>query len=131
VLVRPKGPEAAPDVPLAGYVRSGAAAAVQACRPDPWTAVAVLSHDAELEHETLWAALATNAGYIGALGSRRRIPERNLRLREAGATQSDLDRIHAPIGLAIGGKSPWEIAVSILAEIVAVTAGERIGSPVP
>ena len=128
VLVRPKGPEAAPGIPLSAYVRSAsAAAALSALRPDPWTAVAVLSHDAELEHEALNAALATHAGYIGALGSRRRIPERNRRLTEAGATADDLARIRAPIGLPIGGKSPWEIAVSILAEIVAQTAGERGG----
>jgi xanthine dehydrogenase accessory factor len=119
VLVRPKGPEAAPDIPLAAYVRSSAAPALAAFRPDPWTAIAVLSHDAELEYEALNAALSTDAGYIGALGSRRRIPERNQRLTEAGATAGDLARIRAPIGLPIGGKSPWEIAVSILAEIVA------------
>ena len=126
-LVRPKGPEAAPDIPLTAYVRSGAAAALAALRPDPWTAVAVLSHDAELEHEALNAALSTHAGYIGVLGSRRRIPERNQRLAEAGATAGDLARIRAPIGLPIGGKSPWEIAVSILAEIVALTADARDG----
>jgi xanthine dehydrogenase accessory factor len=123
MLVRPKGPEAAPDIPLAAYVRSKAAAALAALRPDPWTAIAVLSHDADLEHEALNAALSTHAGYIGALGSRRRIPERNQRLAEAGATADDLARIHAPIGLPIGGKSPWEIAVSILAEIVAQSDG--------
>ena len=127
MLVRPKGPETAPDIPLAAYVRSTAAAALATLRPDPWTAVAVLSHDAELEHEALNAALATHAGYIGALGSRRRIPERNQRLAEAGATAADLARIRAPIGLPIGGKSPWEIAVAILAEIVAQTADERDG----
>ncbi len=122
VLVRPKGPQAAPDVALAGYLRAGAAEALQALRPDPWTAVAVLSHEADLEHEALKAALATGAGYVGALGSRRRIPERTQRLVEAGATPDDLARIHAPIGLPIGGKSPWEIAVAILAEIVAETS---------
>jgi xanthine dehydrogenase accessory factor len=119
VLVRPKGPEAAPGIPLAAYARSDAAAALAALRPDPWTAITVLSHDADLEHAALNAALSTHAGYIGALGSRRRIPERNQRLAEAGATADDLARIRAPIGLPIGGKSPWEIAVSILAEIVA------------
>jgi xanthine dehydrogenase accessory factor len=103
------------------------AAALAELGSDPWTAIALLSHDAELEHEALNAALATRAGYIGALGSRRRIPERNRRLAQAGATAEDLARIRAPIGLPIGGKSPWEIAVSILAEIVAQTADARGG----
>jgi xanthine dehydrogenase accessory factor len=124
VLVRPKGPEQAPETPLSAYLRADGGAALQSLRPDPWTAIALLSHDAELEHETLKAALAGDAGYIGALGSRRRIPERNARLRAAGLGEDDLARIRAPIGLPIGGKSPWEIAVSVLAEIVANMADE-------
>jgi xanthine dehydrogenase accessory factor len=118
VIVRPKGPETPPPVP-ARYLRSGAAEALAAVAPDPWTAVAILTHDADQEHEALLAALTSDAGYLGALGSRRRIPERNARLLAAGASAAALKRIRAPIGLPIGGKSPWEIAVSIIAQIVA------------
>lgn len=121
-LVRPKGPSTAPEVAVCAYLRTSPAEAMAALRPDPWTAIAVFSHEADVEHDALKAALATDAGYIGALGSRRRIPEREQRLIEAGATAQDLDRIRAPIGLPIGGKSPAEIAVAVLAEIVAERA---------
>jgi xanthine dehydrogenase accessory factor len=119
VLVRPKGPETTPQG--VRYLRGEVARALGEIAPDPWTAIAVLTHEIDQEHDALKAALTTKASYIGALGSRRRIPERNARLRAAGVSDADAVRVHAPIGLAIGGKSPWEIAVSIIAEIVAKT----------
>ncbi len=124
VLIRPKGPMAAP-FPAVRYLRGPMDQALTACGADPWTAIAILTHDADQEHEALTAALATDAGYVGALGSRRRIPERNARLHAAGVSTAATDRVHAPIGLPIGGKSPWEIAVSIIAEIVAETAAGK------
>lgn len=126
-LVRPKGPATGPGLPLTRYLRSAPAEALAALAPDPWTAIAVLSHEAEAEHAALLAALASPARYVGVLGSRRRIPERAARLRAAGVGQDELARLHAPIGLAIGGKSPWEIAVAIIAEIVAETADASRG----
>jgi xanthine dehydrogenase accessory factor len=123
VLIRPKGPATGPSVPAVRYLRGAPAEALAGVAPDRWTAIAVLSHEAEAEHEALLAALGSEAGYVGALGSRRRIPEREARLRAAGVAEADIGRLRAPIGLAIGGKSPWEIAVAIIAEIVAETSG--------
>lgn len=115
-LLRPKGP-GEPPLPGADYFRGDMSEAFAALAPDPWTAIAVLTHDLDQEHEALSLALRSEAGYVGALGSRRRMPERARRLEEAGFTHGDIVRIRAPIGLATGGKTPWEIAVSILAEV--------------
>jgi xanthine dehydrogenase accessory factor len=82
-----------------------------------------LTHDPKLDDPALQAALASDAFYVGALGSRRTHARRRERLGEAGVSDADLDRIHAPIGLDLGGRAPEEIAVSILAEIVAVRRG--------
>jgi len=89
----------------------------------PRDAILVLSHDARLDVPALQRALATDAGYVGALGSRRTTAERDERLRAAGVTEAELARLHAPCGLDIGGRTPEETAISILAEIVAVRAG--------
>ena len=119
LFLRPKGPEAPPPAPVALYLRSDIPSAFARIAPDPWTAIAILTHDAEVEHAALAAALATPAFYIGALGSRRRFAERHGRLLGAGFGEAALARIKAPIGLAIGGKSPFAIALAVLAEIVA------------
>lgn len=86
----------------------------------PRDVVVVFSHDPRLDVPALEAALATGAGYVGALGSRRTTAERTERLRAAGVTEAQIARIHAPCGLDIGGGTPEETAISILAEIVAV-----------
>jgi len=87
-------------------------------RPDHRTAVVTLTHDAKLDDPALLGALRTSAFYIGALGSRRTHEKRLSRLREQGADEAGLARIRAPIGLNIGARTPAEIAVAILAEIV-------------
>ncbi|MBF9197617.1 XdhC family protein [Microvirga terrestris] len=86
---------------------------------DRYTAVAALTHDPKIDDPALIAALRSECFYIGALGSRKTHERRIQRLTEAGFAEADLLRIHAPIGLDIGAVSPAEIAVSILAEIVA------------
>lgn len=91
-------------------------------------AVVVLSHDPKLDEPALLAALQTDAGYVGALGSRRTIEDRNRRLREAGATEEMIDRIFAPCGLDLGSSTPEETAIAVLAEIIAHRAG-RSGRP--
>jgi xanthine dehydrogenase accessory factor len=89
----------------------------------PSTAVAVLTHDPKLDDPALRAALPSAAFYVGALGSPRTQAKRRSRLLEAGLTEAELDRLHAPIGLDLGGRSPEEIALSVMAEIVGARHG--------
>lgn len=105
-----------PDVHL---VKAWPGKAFAELRPDHRTAVVTLTHDAKLDEPALVAALATPAFYIGALGSRRTHAKRLDRLRDQGVTESDIARIRAPIGLDIGARTPAEIAVAIIAELVA------------
>lgn len=97
-------------------------------QPDHATAIVVLSHDDKFDLPLLVAALAGDAFYVGAIGSRRNQERRRERLLEAGVDESALDRIHGPAGLDLGAQSPAETAVSILAEIMAVRTG-REGGP--
>ncbi|MBF9235458.1 XdhC family protein [Microvirga alba] len=92
---------------------------------DRYTAVVALTHDPKIDDAALSAALQSQCFYIGALGSRETHERRIQRLTAAGITEVDLARIHAPIGLDIGAVSPAEIAVSVLAEIVATLRKER------
>ena len=87
---------------------------------DERTAICVLTHDEKFDVPVLQAALATPAGYIGAMGSRRTTARRAERLRAEGVSDEALARIHAPIGLVIGSRTPEEVAVAIAAEVVAV-----------
>jgi xanthine dehydrogenase accessory factor len=86
-------------------------------------AVCVLTHDTKFDVPAIVTALATEVGYIGAMGSRRTTERRNVRLREAGVTDDQLARVHAPIGLHIGARTPEETAVSICSEIIACQTG--------
>jgi xanthine dehydrogenase accessory factor len=92
---------------------------------DRYTAILALTHDPKIDDPALIAALRSECFYIGALGSRKTHERRIQRLIEAGFAEADFSRIHAPIGLDIGAVSPAEIAVSILAEIVASLRKER------
>jgi len=91
----------------------------------PRDAVCVLTHDTKFDVPAIVGALATDVGYLGAMGSRRTHERRVVRLREAGVTDEGLARIRAPIGLDIGGRTPEETAVSICAEIIALRTGHR------
>ncbi|GAA2383867.1 XdhC family protein [Nonomuraea africana] len=90
---------------------------------DSRTVVAVLTHDAKFDVPLLEVALRTNAGYVGAMGSRRTHEDRTRRLREAGLTEEELGRLRSPIGLDLGARTPEETAVSIVAEIIATRRG--------
>jgi xanthine dehydrogenase accessory factor len=90
---------------------------------DRRTAVCVLTHDAKFDVPALIEALRSPAGYVGALGSRRTCAERVRRLREAGLDDAELARLRSPIGLDLGAVTPQEVALSICAEIVALTRG--------
>jgi xanthine dehydrogenase accessory factor len=94
----------------------------------PRDAVLAMTHDPKFDEPALRGALASGAGYVGALGSRRTQALRAERLREAGAGETELARIHGPCGLDIGAATPAETAVSILAEIIAARSG-RPGGP--
>ena len=94
--------------------------------PDRRTAVVTLTHDPKLDDPALAVALASDAFYIGSLGSRRTHAARLERLRARGFDETALARIHGPVGLAIGAKSPAEIATAVTAEITA-----RLRDPAP
>ncbi len=96
--------------------------AFQAMGLDVSTAVVTLTHDPKLDDPALESALRSDAFYVGSLGSKRTHAKRKERLTEAGITEEQFGRIHGPVGLNIGAKSPAEIAVSILGQIVEVRA---------
>ena len=91
---------------------------------DARTAVVVLSHDPKIDDPALMAALRSEAYYIGALGSTRSRDKRAVRLGLLGASAEEIGRIHGPVGLDIGAATPAEIAVSTLAEMIAVLRGK-------
>lgn len=92
----------------------------------PGTAVAVLTHDPKLDDPALRAALPSSAFYVGALGSKSTQEKRRRRLLEGGLTEAQVGRLHAPIGLDLGGRSPEEIALSVMAQVVAVRNGRAL-----
>jgi len=91
----------------------------------------VLSHDPKLDDPALIAALRSGAFYVGALGSRKNHGKRCQRLKDQGLSDSEIARIHGPIGLDIGAKSPGEIAVSIVAQVVAARRAPATGLATP
>ncbi len=93
----------------------------------PRDAVCVLTHDPKFDVPAVIAALRTDVGYLGAMGSRRTTEDRNRRLRAEGVTDEEIGRVMAPIGLDLGARTPEETAVSILAEIIA----SRTDRPAP
>jgi xanthine dehydrogenase accessory factor len=94
---------------------------------DPYTGLAALTHDPKIDDLPLKAALAAGCFYVGALGSRKTHASRRARLLEAGVSEADFARIDAPIGADIGAASPAEIAVAVLANVIAaLRKGERI-----
>jgi xanthine dehydrogenase accessory factor len=122
-LVRPRGPVAPPPGLFATYWRGAVETAMAEIGLDPWTFVAVATHDTEIDEAALAAALPSAAPYVGVLGARRRLPERVARLAALGVSSRDLARLRGPIGLDLGGKSPFEIAVAVMAEATAVSHG--------
>ncbi len=109
-------------VPL---VRAWPEEALARIAPDRRTAVVALTHDPKLDDPALAAALRSDAFYVGALGSRRSHAARLERLRAMGLGEAALARIHGPVGLPIGARSSAEIAISIVAEIVAELRSAR------
>jgi xanthine dehydrogenase accessory factor len=119
-------PERFPDVPvLAEWPEE----ALPRLRLDRYTALLALTHDPKIDDPALTAALKAECFYVGALGSKKTHGRRVERLTAAGFTEGEIARIQAPIGLDIGAVSPAEIAVSILAEIVAALRKDRRRTP--
>ena len=100
--------------------------AVAALKPDSATALVSLTHDPKLDDPALIVALRSPAFYVGALGSRKTHGQRLERLKAEGFDDAALARLHAPVGLPIGALSPGEIAVSIMAEIIASLRGRTL-----
>jgi xanthine dehydrogenase accessory factor len=98
---------------------------------DERTAICVLTHDDKFDVPILKVAVESDAGYIGAMGARRTTEKRTARLREEGVTDEQIARIHAPIGLKIGARTPEEVAVTIAAQIIEVFRADMKRSPVP
>jgi xanthine dehydrogenase accessory factor len=121
-LLRPKGPDA-PPFPGVNYDRGDPAEALDRIGLDRWTAVAAASHELELDHAVLKPALASEAFYVGVLGARRRLPQRIAQLRADGLDEAAIARLKGPIGLDIGGKAPFEIAVAVHADLIAHLRG--------
>ena len=94
----------------------------------PRDAVCVLTHDPKFDVPAIVAALETDIGYLGAMGSRRTHEDRVSRLRDAGVSDAELERVMAPIGLDIGARTPEETAVSICAEMIALRTGRTAPS---
>lgn len=94
----------------------------------PRDAICVLTHDPKFDVPAVIEGLRTEAGYLGAMGSRRTTEDRNRRLRDEGVTDEQLSRIQAPIGLDLGNRTPEETAISICAEIIALQSGRAAAS---
>ncbi|SDY28093.1 XdhC family protein [Citreimonas salinaria] len=121
VIVDPReafaSPERFPDTRL---LHDWPDEALDALAPDTRTALVLLTHDPKLDDPALHRALASDCFYIGALGSTRTHAKRVARLTEAGFSETQIARIHAPVGLDLGAASPAEIAVSVIAQMTRV-----------
>jgi xanthine dehydrogenase accessory factor len=115
-------PERFPDIPVRAEWPEEA---LPRLGLDRYTALVALTHDPKIDDPALSAALRAECFYIGALGSKKTHARRTERFAEAGFGATDLARMHAPIGLDIGASSPAEIAVSILAELIATLRRDR------
>ncbi len=96
---------------------------------DPWSGVLALAHDPRIDDMGLLAALTTPAFYVGAMGSQRTSDARRARLASLGLDQQALDRLRAPIGVSIPSKTPAEIAISVVADLIAARHHLRAASP--
>lgn len=115
------------DISQVGFTRGMPDDVVAELNLDSHSAVVAVTHDPKLDDLALIEALKSAAFYVGALGSRLNTARRKERLAEFDLSQHELDRLHGPVGLRIGSKTPPEIAVAILAEMTAVRHGVELG----
>lgn len=125
VLLRPDGPEAAPPFPVSKYLREEPADALARLKVDRWTAYLGATHEDHHDLGGCLAALRGNAGYVGMIGARSRAPQRLAALEAAGATVEELARLQLSPGVPGLGKSPWEVATGIIAEIMQALNPDR------
>lgn len=119
------------DVPGTGFSKAMPDDLVQQLQLDPHCAVIAVTHDPKLDDLVLLEALKSPAFYVGALGSRSNTAKRRERLAQFDLSAEEIDRLHGPIGLDLGGRTPAEIAVSILAEVIAVRHGVALAQKKP
>jgi xanthine dehydrogenase accessory factor len=124
------------DVPGTAFSKAMPDDLVLELQLDPHSAVVAVTHDPKLDDMVLLEALKSPAFYVGALGSRNNTAARKQRLAQFELSPQEIDRLHGPIGLDLGSKTPAEIAVSILAEIISVRNGvgltqKKQGSAMP
>lgn len=91
---------------------------IEAAMPDRWTAVVTATHDDDVDDVAILAALRAETAYVGVLGSATRVAPRRQRLIAAGLSITRVAALHAPIGTVRSGKAPWEVAISVVAEIM-------------
>lgn len=115
-------PERFPGTPIIAEWPEEALARIA---PDRATAIVVVAHIAHIDDQALIAALRSHVRYVGALGSKRNHAKRTARLAAAGFSREEIARIHAPVGLDIGARTPAEIAISVMAEIIQAFRGKR------
>lgn len=101
---------------------------VQNIRPDAHTAIVAVTHDPKLDDMALLEALKCDAFYVGALGSRKNQEKRRERMRMFDLSETEIARLHGPVGLPIGSRTPAEIAIAILAEIIQVRSRQRLAA---
>lgn len=120
-------PELIKQWPLAGVelLQQMPDDAVRERASDPYSIIITLTHDPRIDDMALMEALTTEAFYVGALGSRKTTEQRLLRLAALGLTEQQLARLHAPVGLANGSKTPPEIAISILAQLTQLRSADK------
>jgi xanthine dehydrogenase accessory factor len=100
--------------------------AVLHIQPNAYTSIITLTHDPKLDDMALLEALKSEANFIGSLGSTRTNAKRRERLALFDLTQNEIERLHGPVGLEIGSKTPAEIAVSIMAQLVLINKSSKI-----
>lgn len=119
VLITPSGPETAPPIPGLRYSHAALTIALETVVVDRWTAVVAATHDPDADNAVIADALVRGAAFVGALGSRRRLTDRRARLRQVGFDEHAITTLRSPVGLPIGAKAPWEIAIATIAQIIA------------
>ena len=123
-LARAGGPERGPPLAAVRYARAEPAAVLAQLGPDRWTAFVGATHEDDHDLPACAQALQGGAGYVGLIGAMSRLAERRAGLLALGLDEATLDRLHMPAGLAGLGKAPWEVAISVLAEMLQAMRAE-------